>query len=141
MKVVKTLKVTPEDFFGLLEDSLKYDIEKYGRKTAGEYVLEQGFTYHKKIRYKKKEYRTLTEVKILQAPWRYQVLIQNDMGNFLISYEISQKEEGKIEVVYREDTADENGCPNTSFAKELFGRLQAGSIKRRLSQMEQQIKG
>lgn len=139
MKVVQTVKVTPEDFFHLLENSLRYDIEKYGRKTAGEYVLEPGFTYSKKIRYKKKEYPTLTEVKIFQAPWKYQVMIRNDMGNFLISYEISQKEDG-IEVEYREDTADENGNPNTSFVKELFGRLQAGSIKRRISQMERQIR-
>ena len=139
MKVVKTLKVSPEEFFTLIENSLRYDIEQYGRKAAGEYVLEEGLVYYKKIKYKKKEYRTRTEVKNFQAPWAYQVLIKNEMGNFVISYDISQKEDNVIEVVYQENTVDENGNPNTSLGRRIFGKLQAGRIKHRFSYMENNI--
>lgn len=140
IKVVKILKVTPDEFFDVIENSLRYDIEKYGKKAEGSYVLEEGFSYYKKIKYKKKEYRTLTEVKKFEPPRSYRVLIRNDIGNFAVSYDVSQRGENEIEVLYREDTCDDSGDINTSFGRELFGKIQGGRVKRRLAQMEKHIR-
>lgn len=140
MKVVKRLKVTPDEFFDMIENSLRYEIEKYGKKAAGSYVLKDGFSYYKKIKYKKKEYRTLTEVKKFEPPRSYRAFIRNDLLNFAVSYEVSQRGEDEIEVLYREEMCGDQGDVNTSFGRELFGKIQGGKVKRRLIQMEKHIR-
>lgn len=140
MKVEKVLRAAPDEFFGVIEHSLRYEIEKYGGKAAGTYELCEGFSYDKKIRYKKKEYQMLTELKSFRPPLSYRVLMKSDMGNASVSYEILPTGEDQIRVIYREDTCDENGNTNTSFGRELFGKLQAGRVRRRLSRIENYIR-
>ena len=140
MKVEKVLRAAPDEFFGVIEHSLRYEIEKYGGKAEGTYELCEGFCYDKKIRYKKKEYRMQTELKAFRPPHSYRVLMKSDLGNASVSYEILPNGEDEIRVIYRVDTCDEDGNMNTSFGRELFGKMQAGRVKRRLSRMEKYIR-
>ena len=48
IKVVKILKVTPDEFFDVIENSLRYDIEKYGKRRRVVMCLGKGFRITRK---------------------------------------------------------------------------------------------
>lgn len=135
MKIKKKLKVTPEEFFEVLEESLHHDIEAYGKKTKGTYMLEKGFKYTKKLKQGKKIFHVTITILEYEKPLLYQTKIATDNSTYFIKYEIQSINSG-IEVFYTEEMQDSQGNTNTPFMINFFGKIKSIKIKRMLSGME-----
>lgn len=138
MKFKKTLNVTAEEFFEVLEDSLKNDIEKYGMKKKGTYSLEKGFVYKKTFKRGKNKYQAHIRLEEFERPKTYQVAIEVDGKVYQLSYRIEETGQ-KIDVFYQEETRDEKGDINTTFLGNILGRLKMNEEKRKLKIMENYI--
>lgn len=138
MRFRKKLNVTAEEFFNVLEASLRNDIEKYGMKKNGTYALEKGFIYKKILKKGDRKYPVQILLEQFERPSVYQVAVKAEGKIYQISYNIQKSEQG-IAVIYEEQTRSADGTVNTTFSDNLLGRLKLYGEKRKMSMIETSI--
>lgn len=121
MQLAKTLKVTPEEFFDALEESIVSDIEQATGKHLGRSKLNS-YKYEKRAQQAKgKAKGTAIKVKIkhFNYPSLYEVRFSYAAGTNTMRYEITPAGEGACELTYTETFEGSGG--NTSGARGKIG--------------------
>lgn len=104
MQVSLNLDVTKKEFFGFLSDSIIQDInENTGKKLLREEIFEN-YNYHKNM---KNKMGRQGEVKVTIVEFKpcqiYTAKFQSNQGENIISYNIKELANKKINVTYIED--------------------------------------
>lgn len=104
VEVNELLRVSAEDFFDQVAQSIAYDITESTGKNVRVSQLHKGYSYTKKL---KNKVGRSGEVKVtitdFEVPLIYKAKFETANGTNTISYEIERLEDGMIGVSYAED--------------------------------------
>ena len=103
MQLVRSLKITPEEFFDAVETSVLYDIEEATGKHPKPDKLN-GFRYERYEKGSGRDAGKPVKVKIREyrAPSVYEVRFKYSTGSNTIRYEVEPDEHGNCLLVYTE---------------------------------------
>ena len=134
MKVKKILKVSDQEFYQVLIDSLKEDLLQYSKK---EKEPKKGMTFTKKIPTATKNYVEVTfEIKEIIENKKYTSLVKSPRGNILSSYLIIPRD-GGIEVEYEEIfEKDGNHYYNNKLVSTIISPFNKRKINKKLKMIE-----
>ena len=103
MQLVRSLKITPEEFFDAVETSVLYDIEEATGKRPKPEKLN-GFRYERHEKGSGRDAGKPVKVKIKEyrAPSVYEVRFKYSTGSNTMRYEVEPDENGNCLLVYTE---------------------------------------
>ena len=103
MQLVRSLKITPEEFFDAIETSVLYDIEEATGKRPKPQKLN-GFRYERREKGSGRDAGKPVKVKINEyhAPRVYEVKFKYSTGSNTMRYEVEPDEQGNCLLVYTE---------------------------------------
>lgn len=135
-----SLKVSAEDFFSVVENSLRYELEHFGGKAAGTYEITPGMAYSKLMKHGNQTNRAIVKLTEFQPGEVYQTRIKSDDGRvFEITYRFTPTGTDSCELAYSEEVLD-SGEANSGFRMLLFGWVTGHSMKRQFRQIEKTIR-
>jgi len=116
MKLDVGLNCTADEFFSLLRTSAMHDIKAATDAELSAEQIVSGYTYQKQLATKlgRKATTTVTLTKI-EPPYCYEAAFASDRGVNTISYEIEERDGGRICVTYREGFAAANTFAELNF--------------------------
>ncbi|MCL1950766.1 MAG: DUF3284 domain-containing protein [Turicibacter sp.] len=104
MNVNVKLQATPDEFYSLLMNSIKYEIDQATGKDTNKSQIKTGFNYTKMLKNKlgrpAKATATLTKI---EKPYIYEAEFLTGRGVNRVRYAIKELEEGFINVNYVEE--------------------------------------
>lgn len=104
MEVKERLKVSPEEFFDFLYQSINMDIKESTGKTLKVSEIKEGMTYSKKMQTKLGQTgEAKVTLSVLNPNKKYQASFSSNQGENITTYRIEEIAEGEINLTYQED--------------------------------------
>jgi len=142
MEVVVTMRVTAEELYRVLMDSLKHDIEQSTNSKISDKAIKTGYKYSKNLKNKVGQVvKSTATLSRIERPYVYEVQFQTDRGLNTVSYVIEESDSENIQVTYSEvyDASSKSHATNFSFMSKIFTAPAKRKVKAFLQMMEAYI--
>lgn len=143
MEVCKTLRGTPDQFFALLMEALKRDVEQATHKVCSSDLLKEGFHYQKMMKNKMgRSGKVRVDIaRLSRQPYVYEAAFSSAQGVNTLFYCAKAIDDGYIQVTYREDftSLSRNRNLNYKIMSKLYQRSSIRKANLILDQLQYEM--